>query len=276
MRLAPTIYLLLILIAATYVGAYPYQVRNILVEVYRDGSVMVLYDLVTIPPENISLRLPSEPFHVRVYTEGGDLPYLLEGDELIFISTSERASVEAYFYGLTSKEAEIWRLEIGFDTPYRIILPEGTIILSVSRENYGISFVNGSPALDFGPGNVTIEYVTSPPPIDGGDGVDGGGDDGADTGGIDPLPIILIVAIAAGATLIILHRGRKRFVEAVEDERDRLIIEALRRRPMTASELMEETGIPKSPLYRRLSKLVESGVVEVVREGQRRVYRLRE
>jgi len=86
----------------------------------------------------------------------------------------------------------------------------------------------------------------------------------------------VIVAIAVGTTLLILHRRRARLVEAVDDERDRLIIDALRRRPMTASELMEETGIPKSPLYRRLSRLVEEGVVEVVREGQRRIYRLRE
>jgi len=149
MRLAPIVYLFLtLLLLGMSVGAYPYQVRNILVEVYRDGSVKVQYEVLALPPENISLRLPSEPFHVRVYTEAGDYPYVVEGEHLIFISTDEEVLVEAYFYGLTYKEAEIWRLEVGFDYPFRIILPEGTIILSVSRDDYGISFVNGSPALD--------------------------------------------------------------------------------------------------------------------------------
>ncbi|MCE4609467.1 MAG: winged helix-turn-helix domain-containing protein, partial [Desulfurococcales archaeon] len=59
------------------------------------------------------------------------------------------------------------------------------------------------------------------------------------------------------------------------DERDRLIIDALKTGPKTASELMDLTGIPKTPLYRRLRKLIDRGIIEYKDEGGSRKYMLK-
>ncbi len=60
------------------------------------------------------------------------------------------------------------------------------------------------------------------------------------------------------------------------DERDQTILEALRRLgEATAAMLVKETGIPKSPLYRRLKRLEEAGVIESRRLRGKTYYRLR-
>ncbi len=59
------------------------------------------------------------------------------------------------------------------------------------------------------------------------------------------------------------------------DERDKAIIEALKEKDKTASELMEETGIPKTPLYRRLRKLIDAGIIDYYEENGTRKYRLK-
>ncbi len=60
------------------------------------------------------------------------------------------------------------------------------------------------------------------------------------------------------------------------DERDQAILDALKRLgDATASMLVKETGIPKSPLYRRLKRLEEAGMVESRRVKGKTYYRLK-
>jgi len=101
-------------------------------------------------------------------------------------------------------------------------------------------------------------------------------------GGSATLAAALVAVAAAGLFLAFRLRNRGGggqaptvSTRAALDERDQLIVEALRSGPKTASELMQETGIPKTPLYRRLKRLVEEGIVEAFDEGGVRKYRLR-
>ena len=60
------------------------------------------------------------------------------------------------------------------------------------------------------------------------------------------------------------------------DERDQSILEALRRLgEATAAMLVKETGIPKSPRYRRLKRREEAGIIESRRLRGKTYYRLR-
>ncbi|ESQ24599.1 MAG: IclR helix-turn-helix domain [uncultured Acidilobus sp. OSP8] len=86
---------------------------------------------------------------------------------------------------------------------------------------------------------------------------------------------IIVVGAAAGAAAAVLRRrGGAGPAEALDD-RDRAILSAISRLggEATASQVMNETNIPKSPLYRRLDKLVRLGYLEEVMKGNTKVYR---
>jgi len=60
------------------------------------------------------------------------------------------------------------------------------------------------------------------------------------------------------------------------DERDKLIINVIKRLgEVPAQKIMEETGIPKTPLYRRLKKLEKAGIIESVLRSGKTYYRVK-
>ena len=89
----------------------------------------------------------------------------------------------------------------------------------------------------------------------------------------------LIIVLTAAFYLAYRHRSLKQGEPVIMeelDERDKAIIELIREKgPLTAPEISESTGIPKSPLYRRLRRLVDEGVLEARRVSGRTVYSLR-
>jgi len=111
---------------------------------------------------------------------------------------------------------------------------------------------------------------------------------GGEGGGLNwIIPAILLLAAIAVALYFFRSRSQPSSQGGAEaqvavaprtplDERDRKILEALREGPKTAGELMQETGIPKTPLYRRLKRMMEEGLIEAVEEEGVRKYRLRE
>jgi len=65
-------------------------------------------------------------------------------------------------------------------------------------------------------------------------------------------------------------------VETGLDERDKAILDTLASMgEATAAELQKATGIPKTPLYRKLEKLAKMNLIESEWRGASRVYRLK-
>ncbi len=282
--LAPVLAILLII---AYPSTLSYTVNRVDVEVFRDGSVKITYIVYADPPEEVSLTLPSEPVFLQVTGEFGSITYTLDGSRLSFITPYESVRIESYHIDLTSKEGAVWRLAIDIQYPYSIILPENVVFLNISRNDYQLVFRDGNPTLLVGGGEIIIEYVLAPeePPEavgGGGNASQPPGDEGVppNKDGLSSTYLLLILLIVAGLASILGYRYLRRREEASKileesDERDELILKALEEGPKTASELIEITGIPKSPLYRRLAKLEEQGLIERVKIGGRRVYRLR-
>lgn len=52
-------------------------------------------------------------------------------------------------------------------------------------------------------------------------------------------------------------------IEAVENPHDRRILAATQTEAVTAKEIIEDTKVPRSTVYRRLERLEEEGLVEV-------------
>ncbi len=90
----------------------------------------------------------------------------------------------------------------------------------------------------------------------------------------------VILALLAASAIVLYRRRDRRLGEPLLsdalDERDKVILSLLEERgEMTAAEISEASGIPKSPLYRRLKRLVEEGYIEARRAAGKTVYRLR-
>lgn len=90
--------------------------------------------------------------------------------------------------------------------------------------------------------------------------------------------ILLSLAIISFATLLIIRRIKaKSEVQIVGeklDNRDLLIMEAIKRGYKTLTEISDFTGIPKSTTYRRLKKLTSLGYLQGTREYGRVYYDL--
>ncbi|BAB66089.1 helix-turn-helix transcriptional regulator [Sulfurisphaera tokodaii] len=95
------------------------------------------------------------------------------------------------------------------------------------------------------------------------------------------LIILLLIADIVLISLIVYfflrRRKEARKVESAEeenaelvtdvlDERDKLVLNALKDGSFTLAEIIRKTGLPKATAYRRLKKLVKLGYVEEVRE----------
>ncbi|AGJ63552.1 helix-turn-helix transcriptional regulator [Saccharolobus islandicus] len=94
------------------------------------------------------------------------------------------------------------------------------------------------------------------------------------------IPIIIGGLISSNAVLVsliifLLRRGNVRvlkeeesvdFVPEVLDERDTIVLEAIKMGTNTLADIVRQTGLPKSTAYRRVKKLVKLGYIEEIRE----------
>jgi uncharacterized membrane protein len=99
----------------------------------------------------------------------------------------------------------------------------------------------------------------------------------------DELYFILGLVISNAVLLsviFLLHRGKIRIrnekgrddeiIEVVNDaldERDTIVLEAIKMGASTLADIVRQTGLPKSTAYRRIKKLVKLGYIEEMREG---------
>lgn len=82
-------------------------------------------------------------------------------------------------------------------------------------------------------------------------------------------------AVLVSLIIFLLRRGNVRvlkeeesvdFVPEVLDERDTIVLEAIKMGTNTLADIVRQTGLPKSTAYRRVKKLVKLGYIEEIRE----------
>jgi uncharacterized membrane protein len=271
-----------------------------IVTVYPDGGVMLEYRLsVEGAPANITLRVPRDAVYISVSDGGDPAPYSYDEAQglLSFTTFSGRVTVRVYTLGLTSKEGAIWRLQLGtVDLETLLALPGEALIVSVEPRDFSVRLVNNTLHLVFKPGSaVRVEYTlipaTQPAPPPGQAAptttptttvkeAPEQGKEAPTTWLLLALGALALLAIA-GALLLRARRTASRLVEIatveeVLDERDRLILETLKNMgEATAPTLQKATGIPKTPLYRKLEKLEKMGLIESEWRGGAKVYRVK-
>ncbi len=282
------LYLLLFIIPISYASTD--QCKALIVEVQIDGGTWI-YENITVSnaPANITVPLQAPP--LILYAEDVD------GVPLPVSYTNTTATITAYDSGiislkyytlnLTSKTGSLWALKFTAPCDTLILLPRDAIPVSTTPQPAPVVY-KGEPALKFSKNtNIIIKYYIIPGGLTG---------ESTPTKNYSTTPqnkptistnlatiiVIIIIIAGAGGLLYTQRTGRKQVKESkpeIEttrlDERDRAILEALKHKPMTALELQQNTGIPKTPLYRRLRKLIEEGLIEYYEEEGVRVYRLK-
>ena len=300
------IFIVISMVPVTSASTEGWQCLESTIRVYVDGSVEVNETInVTGAPVEVEVEAIAPPLAAGAWQDGVGLPVAFN-DSTIIIPVYDNGTLIVTYVTLeaTSKEGAIWRLNATLPCPLRLVLPASAVPVRIEPENFQAIAVGDRIALLFPGGHVYIEYLIAPQAVGGtttttpsptggaGEGtttMEGG--NSAETTGEQPegggSPSLVAVGAAAGiavASLLVaarrVLRGRERGEPPLQgplrglDERDQKILEALESGPKTAADLMRETGIPKTPLYRRLRRLVEEGLVEAYEEEGVRRYRL--
>ncbi len=286
-------------ISASALAASP---DELVATVYPNGYVMVdAYYQPESSPGNLTVPLIGEPAYYGAEQDGLVLPVERSGDTLsITYYTDDVVHVYYLVTNITSKTGAYWLLEYDSPLPTVLLLPDQTVPVDVQPANVTPAVFNGTPAIILPPGHVRVEYIILPQPSTSTPGTppqQSGGTTSEETtrpGGIPGwIPwVVLGIALAGAAVAFAARRrsggggsqggqgstGSVELATARLDERDEAILEYLRSRgAATAQDIMDATGIPRTPLYRRLRKLESMGLIEHVDEpGSPRLYRLRE
>ncbi|MCX8196096.1 MAG: winged helix-turn-helix domain-containing protein [Acidilobaceae archaeon] len=252
---------------------------SVLVDLYPDGSLIATYELsLSDYPVRVSLKTLPGAYAVFAYSNDTPMPFEYNSTSGLveFPATSERAKVRVYHMALTEKRGLMWKLSLpAQEFPTSLLMPRGALIVSLEPKEFEALAVGDRLLLKFPAGRpITVEYVVpppSPPSLP----------PSSPFPQFPPLSLAAAgaLALAAVAAYVFYRRraGRAQGAAVPEelDSRDRAILEAVEKGELSAQEIMRETGIPKTPLYRRLEKLEKMGLVERVQKGGVTLYRRR-
>jgi len=247
---------------------------EVLIEVYSDGLAKVTYIVKAAnPPQDLTLPLFASPMYVEAFAEETPLTVEYNETHVFLTALSKEVTITYYTSGLTEKIGEEWCFEVNSPWTVTVMLPENALMFDMKPEDFELILINDKPGFVFKQGNILIKYIitpeiTTPKPAP---------TPTPEQPYISPTFIAITVITVAALLLVILYIRRRKPRRIVElDERDNKILAVLSKYgEMTAYELIDKTGIPKTPLYRRLKRLEKLGYVQSVIKAGRTVYRLK-
>ncbi|MGC9071213.1 MAG: helix-turn-helix transcriptional regulator [Acidilobus sp.] len=259
------------------------------IDVVGDLALYAVYN-VTSPP--VLLVVPARsPIAYFAYENGTQpLPVSFNGTDLtVAVDSPGVVNVSYLSLQATSKKGALWEANFTMPCGGDVILPKGATPIYVSPIPIQAYSENESPVLVMPYGPVTIDYMVPPPTVTTSSVITSPSTSITTItssspmtpvrvvmSAILPMVIVAVVIIAgAGAAIAFMKRGGGAGPPTELDDRDRSILSAIGRLggEATASQIMNETQIPKTPLYRRLDKLVKMGYLEEGIKGGLKVYR---
>ncbi|RLG75310.1 MAG: hypothetical protein DRO23_04330 [Thermoprotei archaeon] len=248
---------------------------EVLIEVYSDGLAKVTYIVKAAnPPQDLTLPLFASPMYVEAFAEETPLTVEYNETHVFLTALSKEVKITYYTSGLTEKTGEEWCFEVNSPWTVTVMLPENALIFDMKPEDFELVLINDKPGFIFKQGNVLIKYIITPeittpkPALT----------PTPEQPYISPTFIAIAVFTVTALLLAILYIRRRRKPRSIVelDERDNKILTVLSKHgEMTAYELIDKTGIPKTPLYRRLKRLEKLGYIESVVKAGRTIYRLK-
>jgi len=199
--------------------------------------------------------------------------YNFTGNQVDF----ENGSNVTIYYQTTLKG--VVKAQESYNFTLNVILPSNVSISYLSTQPYSFSAVNNFYNISFrNVDSVLILYAESSATVK-------NQTDNTEFYLIVALVIIDIILIGLLLRFLLGRRktpGQKMeeevtptIVNDVLDERDKVVLEAIKNGATTLSEIISKTGLPKATAYRRVKKLVGLGYVEEVRERGKVYYKFK-
>ncbi len=266
--------LILMLISIKIVYSYNYVENNIYIDNAGDFISVTLIN-VTSSPQVIIIPTIQPSSYIAYYINNYQtMPIDYNGTDLIILANQTGILNVTYIsLGIVNKQGIVWSFNITENYYTKIFLPENSIPININPTPINVYYQSNSPIILMPPGKIFIQYTLSSQQLT------------VHKSKYSYLYIILIVIAIIIVAILVLFRKKKlnrskkeKIREEVIDERDRQILNAIKRLGgiATANQIMSETGIPKTPLYRRLSKLVEMGYIEEITYGKTKSYKLKD
>ncbi|MGC9048099.1 MAG: helix-turn-helix transcriptional regulator [Caldisphaera sp.] len=273
--------IILIIIFAVQVTSIGFSNSYVENNIYVDDAgdiISITIINVTSAPSIISIPTSSQPNAYFAYyvSNNQEMPIEYNGTYLnVLANNTGLLNITYLSLTATSKNGSLWTLNLIENCNSKIYLPQNSITIYVNPSPISVYYYSNTPVLLMPQGKIIIQYVIS-------------------TQLTAPTKksyynytiyyVVIIAAIILLSIFIIIKkiRNKKNKIERGEeyylDERDRTIINAIKKLggTATANQIINETGIPKTPLYRRLSKLVQYGYIEEIITGKTKAYKIKE
>ncbi len=233
---------------------------SVTIWVLDDGTAKVVYSIYSnITPLVLTLPLLGRAYYIEAYSDNTPIPVQYNETHVSLTILSNNTSIIYYTSDLTWKKGYEWTFRVESPWNTTIVLPDDSLVYYVEPEDFDVVVVDDEVAFRFKPGVVEVKYLIVPLPTTESTSTSSGGVLGTSQ---LYLIILLAIAIAGIGLLMYLRRTRRRKGLRIIDERDKMIVKALLEEgELTPQELIEKTGIPKTPLYRRLKRLEKQGII---------------
>ena len=244
---------------------------NVTIWILDDGTAKVVYSIYSnTTPLVLTLPLLGKAYYIEAYSDNTPIPVQYNETHVSLTILSNNTSIIYYTSDLTWKKGYEWTFRVESPWNTTIVLPDDSLVYYVEPEDFDVVVVGDEVAFRFKPGVIEVKYLIVPLPTTESTSTSSGG-----VLGTSQLYIIasLTIASASVGLLMYLRRTRRRKMLRIVDERDKIIVKALLEGgELTPQELIEKTGIPKTPLYRRLKRLEKQGIIGKRASGGRVYY----
>ncbi|ABK78496.1 uncharacterized membrane-associated protein [Cenarchaeum symbiosum A] len=269
-------------------------VRGLDLTVYPDGLTHV-EALLEADPQQPELAASLFGSSIDNFVATGGSGHLLEtritGDGAVIETLgASSVSLEYDIHDLVSKEGRIWSFSLDAPAAYTLLMPEGTVIVGMSRLPASMDAAGGQSLLSLPEGPVRIDYIFA-----------------ASAAGPQPVPvepaadIVLPLAVAAAAAaaaaggILYMRRRTSRVLAPIPDaprsymdpqaifqikpdlrEDDRAIVSFIFRNGGRAmeSEIRKRFLQPRTTMWRALKRLERNGIINIEKRDQQNVVTL--
>jgi len=245
-----------------------FTVSDLELTIYRDGYVEVYYQI--IPSDyvvQISIPLLGKD-HENLIVEdenGNPLNFEVSGNNvIIYVNNAQLIKILYYTPDLTSKHGLVWTLNVSSPYPFKVVLPENSVVVDLSDIPLSIS----SNVISMPPGNQSISYTL---------------EYNAEKNSQNVIyyflaGVLALSAVFIGIKLISSKKvskdvkvDKEAFLEKMEkfdlndEERNALLYILEKGGRASQAEVRNALGLPKTTAWRMFKRLEKQGLVKIIR-----------
>lgn len=245
-----------------------FTVSDLELTIYRDGYVEVYYQI--IPSDyvvQISIPLLGKD-HENLIVEdenGNPLNFEVSGNNvIIYVNNAQLIKILYYTPDLTSKHGLVWTLNVSSPYPFKVVLPENSVVVDLSDIPLSIS----SNVISMPPGNQSISYTL---------------EYNAEKNSQNVIyyflaGVLALSAVFIGIKLISSKKvskdvkvDKEAFLEKMEKfdlndgERNALLYILEKGGRASQAEVRNVLGLPKTTAWRMFKRLEKQGLVKIIR-----------